>query len=81
MSSRGTRRFSRAAPATATALGCLQLVLAAASWPLARLAHQSLSTSGGGPPIWLFGPFGVVGFVVGLLSIGRRDRRTGYGEA
>jgi hypothetical protein len=60
----GTRRFGRVAPAAALALGCLLLVLVAAGWPLARLAHQSLSATGGGPPIWLFGPFGLVGFVV-----------------
>jgi hypothetical protein len=64
MSSQGGRRFGRATPATALALGGVLLVLAAAAWPLADLAHQSLNTTSGGPPIWLFGPFGVVGFVV-----------------
>jgi hypothetical protein len=64
MSRGGSRWFGRAAPATALALGGLLLVLAVAAWPLARLAHQSLSNTSGGPPIWLFGPFGVVGFVV-----------------
>jgi hypothetical protein len=68
MSSQGGRRFGRVAPTTALALGGLLLVLAAVAWPLAHLAHQSLSATSGGPPIWLFGPFGVVGFVVAWRS-------------
>jgi hypothetical protein len=66
MSSTGTARLRRAAPATALVLGCLVLTVAlvAAGWPLASLAHQSVNDTSGGPPIWLFGPFGLVGFIV-----------------
>ncbi len=68
MSRGGSRRFGRAASATALALGGLLLVLAAVAWPLASLAHQSVNAISGGPPIWLFGPFGLVGFVVAWRS-------------
>jgi hypothetical protein len=45
-------------------LGVLLLALAAAGWPLAGLAHQSVNAGGGGTPFWEFGPFAVVGLVV-----------------
>jgi hypothetical protein len=64
MSSTGGRRFERAAPATALALGCLVVALGVAGWPLASLAHQSVNAGNGGPPFYVFGPFGLVGLVV-----------------
>jgi hypothetical protein len=45
-------------------LGVLVLALAAAGWPLAGLAHQSVNADGGGVPFWAFITFGAVGFVV-----------------
>ncbi|HEY6296116.1 MAG TPA: hypothetical protein VIX15_10675, partial [Streptosporangiaceae bacterium] len=66
MSSPGTGRLRLASPATVLVLGCLMLTLAlvAAAWPLASLAHQNVTAASGGPPFWMFGPFGLVGFVV-----------------
>jgi hypothetical protein len=64
MSSPATRRFERVAPAIALALGGLVLALAVAGWPLGSLAHQSVNAANGGPPFWVFGPFGLVGLVV-----------------
>jgi hypothetical protein len=64
MSSTGSSRPERAAPATALALGCLVVALGIAGWPLAGLAHQSLNAGNGGPPFYVFGPFGLVGLVV-----------------
>ena len=58
------RRFRLASPATALVLGGLVLMLMAADVPLARLAHQSLNSSGGSAPAWFSAPFGAVGFVV-----------------
>ena len=58
------RRFRLASPATALVLGGLVLVLMAADVPLARLAHQSLNSSGGSAPVWFSAPLGAVGFVV-----------------
>jgi hypothetical protein len=58
------RRFRLASPATALVLGGLVLVLMAADVPLARLAHQSLNSSGGSLPVWFSAVFGAVGFVV-----------------
>ena len=57
-------RFRLASPATALVLGGLVLVLMAADVPLARLAHQSLNSSGGSTPVWFSAAFGVVGLVV-----------------
>jgi hypothetical protein len=45
-------------------LGCLVLALLAALAPLARLSHQSLTSSGGGVSGWAVLPFAVVGFLV-----------------
>jgi hypothetical protein len=66
MSSLGTGRLRLASPATVLVLGCLMLTLAlfAAAFPLASLAHQNVTAASGGPPFWLFSPFGLVGFVV-----------------
>src|ERR1022692_2103061 len=58
------RRFRLASPATALVLGGLVLVLMGADVPLARLAHQSLNSSGGSAPVWFSAAFGAVGFVV-----------------
>jgi hypothetical protein len=58
----------RAAQAAVLACGAAMLALAAAAVPLARLAHQSLSASGGSVPVWVVAPFGVVGLVVVLLA-------------
>jgi hypothetical protein len=58
------RRFRLASPVTALVLGGLVLVLMAADVPLARLAHQSLNSSGGSIPVWFSAAFGAVGFVV-----------------
>jgi hypothetical protein len=58
------RRFRLASPATALVLGGLALALMIADVPLAGLAHQSLAFAGGSVPVWISGPFAVVGFVV-----------------
>ncbi len=49
---------------TALVLGGLVLVLMIADVPLARLAHQSLNSSGGSTPVWFSAAFGAVGLVV-----------------
>ena len=51
-------------PTIVCVLAVLVLALAAAGWPLATLAHQSVNAGSGGPPFWALVPFGVVGFVV-----------------
>jgi hypothetical protein len=58
------RRVQLASPATALVTGALTLVLVAAEWPFASLAHLSVNATVGGPQWWTFAPFGVVGFVV-----------------
>jgi hypothetical protein len=58
------RRLPLASPAAALVVGCLVLVLVAAQWPFAGLAHVGIDSSTGGPTWWTFTPFGVVGFVV-----------------
>jgi hypothetical protein len=58
------RRFRLAPPVAALAAGGLVLALMAVDVPLARLAHQSLNSSGGSVPVWISAPFAVVGFVV-----------------
>jgi hypothetical protein len=59
------RRFWLASPAVVLAvLGGFVLALIAAGWPLAGLARLSVTASTGGPPLWEFAPFGVVGFVI-----------------
>ena len=58
------RRFRLASPAIALVLGGLVLVLTASDAPLASLARQSLSASGGSLPFWISAPFAVVGFVL-----------------
>ena len=58
------RRVQLASPVTALVVGALTLVLLAAEWPFASLAHVSVNATVGGPQWWDFTPFGVVGFVV-----------------
>jgi hypothetical protein len=59
------RRFRLASPKTIlVVLGCLVLALLAVLPPLARLSHQSLTSSGSGVSGWAVLPFGVVGFAV-----------------
>ncbi len=58
------RRVRLASPVTALVVGALTLVLVAAEWPFASLAHLSVNSTVGGPQWWDFTPFGVVGFVV-----------------
>jgi hypothetical protein len=58
------RRFRLASPATALVAGGLVLALVIADPPLARLAHQSLNSSGGSSPFWFSAAVGAVGFVV-----------------
>jgi hypothetical protein len=58
------RRFRLGSPTTVGVLAVLVLALVAAAWPLAALAHKSVSATSGGPPLWALVPFGVVGFVV-----------------
>jgi hypothetical protein len=58
------RRFRLRSPVTATVLGALVLLLLAANVPLARLAHQSLNSSGGASPVWFSAVFAAVGLVV-----------------
>ena len=55
-------RFRLASPRTALLLGGVVLALMAALFPLGRLSHQGLSTSGGGAV--LTPVFGAMGFVV-----------------
>ena len=54
----------RLAPVTALVLGGLVVAAAIVDVPLARLAHQSVTASGGSLPVWISAGFGVVGFVV-----------------
>ena len=56
------RRFALASPATATVLGALVVVLAAALVPLAALVHHDLLLDGGEAIIAV--PFAPVGFIV-----------------
>jgi hypothetical protein len=65
---RPARRLRLASPATALVFGCATLVLLAAEWPFASLAHLSVNSSTGGLPWWILSPFGVVGFVVARRS-------------
>ena len=67
-----TRRFRLASPATALVAGAVMLALMVAEFPLAALAHQDVNASGGGGPIWLAAPFGVMGFVVAWRKPGNR---------
>ncbi len=62
------RRLRLASPATAAIAGGLVLALAVLDVPLARLAHQSLNSSGGSSPFWFSAALGVVGFVVASRS-------------
>src|SRR5579859_423584 len=64
VSGRPARRFRLASPATALVLASLTVALFAAQWPVASLAHLSVTSSTGGAQWWTFFPFGVVGFVV-----------------
>jgi hypothetical protein len=58
------RRARIARPATAGTLGGLLLALVIAAVPLSRLAHQSLSSSGGSIPVWISAAYGAVGVIV-----------------
>lgn len=58
------RRFRLASPATALVLGGLVLALMIADVPLAAVAHQSLTATGGSVPVWVSAPFAAMGFVV-----------------
>ena len=58
------RRFRLASPATALVAGALLLALVIADPLLARLAHQSLNSSGGSTPFWFSAAVGAAGFVV-----------------
>jgi hypothetical protein len=58
------RRFRLASPTGALVLGAVVLALILGDAPLASLAHQSLSASGGSVPVWMSAPFAVVGFVL-----------------
>ena len=58
------RRFRLASPATALVLGGLTLLLIAAEFPFAGLAHLGVNSSTGGGQWWTYAPFTVVGFVV-----------------
>jgi hypothetical protein len=62
------RRFRLASPATALVVGAVVLALSLAEFPLASVAHQSVLSGKGGPPIFLFAPFGVIGFLVALRA-------------
>ncbi len=64
MTAGAARRFRLPSAGTALVLGGLVLAAAIADAPLARLAHQSLDTSGGSLPVWISAGFGAVGFVV-----------------
>jgi hypothetical protein len=66
------RRFRLASPRTALVLGGFVLVVLIAAVPLARLAHQSLNSSGGSVPVWVSGAFAVVGFVLAWRKPGNR---------
>ena len=66
------RRFRLASPGTALVAGALVLALMIAEFPLASLAHQSVNASGGGIPIWVTAPFGVIGFLVAYRAPGNR---------
>jgi len=62
-------RHSRlASPATAVAAGVVILVLTLVEFPLAVLAHQTVLAGEGGPPIYLFAPFGVIGCLVAVRA-------------
>ena len=63
-----SRRLWLASPPTALIAGGLVLALAVLDVPLARLAHQSLTTDGGSSPFWFSAAIGAVGFVVASRS-------------
>ena len=67
-----TRRFRLASPGTALVVAALVLALMVAEFPLASLAHQSVNAGGGGIPIWISAPFGVIGFLVAYRAPGNR---------
>jgi hypothetical protein len=58
------RRFRLASSVIALVVGGFVLVAVIADVPLARLAHQSLNSSGGSSPVWFSAAAGAVGFVV-----------------
>ncbi len=58
------RRFRLASPAAVLVVLGFVLALVAAGWPLADLARLSVIAGTGGVPLWMFAPFGVVGFVI-----------------
>jgi hypothetical protein len=57
-------RFRLASPVTALGVGAVVLLITLAEFPLAGLAHQTVFAGNGGAPIYLFAPYGVLGFVV-----------------
>jgi hypothetical protein len=59
-----SRSFRLASSVIATVGGVVVLALMIADIPLARLAHQSLNSSGGSSPVWFSAAFAVVGLVV-----------------
>jgi hypothetical protein len=59
-----TGRSWLTSPVSALVLSGLLLVLIAVDAPLAALAHQSISASGGSTPVWFTGAVGVLGFVL-----------------
>lgn len=58
------RHLVAVSPGTAVSLGVAVLALRIAEFPLAGLAHQSVSQSNGSLPLWYSAPFGVLGFVL-----------------
>jgi hypothetical protein len=66
------RPFRLASPATALAVSGVVLALMAAEFPLSGLAHQDVSASGGGVPIWFSAPFVILGFVLAWRTPGNR---------
>jgi hypothetical protein len=66
------RRFRLASPVTALVAGAVVLALSLAEFPLASAAHQTVAAGTGGPPIFLFAPFGVIGFLVAVRAPGNR---------
>ncbi|MFY9927622.1 MAG: hypothetical protein WAK82_06420 [Streptosporangiaceae bacterium] len=61
-------RFRLASPTTALVAGAVLLALGVAEFPLASLAHQTVASNSGGPAIYLFAPYGVIGFLVALRA-------------
>ena len=69
------RRFGLTSTAACAVIGVVVLALFIAAVPLAGLAHQSLNASNGSLPVWVTGPFAVVGLV---LAWRRPDNPVGW---